>query len=449
MPDCGVRTSTVPHSSQCTTSSGGADRSAAIAVRSSSSRHAPHRRSRRSAAPAPPRARRRSYSASRSAGRSATTASRSRLRPGLGRVDVGERGVAPLGDGCVVALRLVEGALGVLDVHADGLALLHDLELLVLEHALPAGEGLELVLQVGGLLGAHAGAREDLLVAVGPGADPLDVAFEAPDVAIQVARPGLHLHQRVLRRAHRRLGRGQLGVLGQGPPAVREPRELGVDVGEVQQASLGGGVGLHWGFLPIGCARPTVQGSVRRVDTRTSTLPPSAARRTSAACAHQGHSEAQWATSTSAGPPASEALRRRVVPQVRGDVGVDAGRGGRAQRGVARAPAHRDPADRPVGVARGPHPPGGRRQGGGDTVGEGVQRLRARAGCRSGPARAPTAGRRARGRRRRAPRRGARRAGRRRPRPAARAAAPSPASSPPPAPASRPRRSSGARRPAA
>ena len=171
------------------------------------------------------------------------------------------------------------------------------------------------------------GAREDLLVAVGAGADALDVAFEAADVAVQVARPGLHLHQLVLRRAHRRLGRGQLGVLGQRAAAVGEPVELGVDVGEVQQAPLDGGVGLHWGVLPIGCARRRSRdpcGASRRGPRRYRPAP-RAGRRPPARTTATPTPSARRRPAR-APPRPQQVLRRRVVAQVGGDVGVDARR---------------------------------------------------------------------------------------------------------------------------
>ena len=100
----------------------------------------------------------------------------------------------------------------------------------------------------------------------------------------------------VLRRADGALGLGQLGVLRERATAVGEPVELAVDLGEIQQPPLDGGIGFH-------VMLPMLQGSVRRVETRTSTLPPNAARSTAAACAHHGHSDAQCATSTNAGAP--------------------------------------------------------------------------------------------------------------------------------------------------
>ena len=56
--------------------------------------------------------------------------------------------------------------------------------------------------------------------------------------------------------------------------------------------------------LPVVCAgrrAPTVHGSVVRHETTVSTVPASAVRMTEAACSHHGCSDAQCATSTSAG----------------------------------------------------------------------------------------------------------------------------------------------------
>ena len=99
-------------------------------------------------------------------------------------------------------------AAGVLDVDAHCLALLHDLKLLVLQHGLAAGEGLQLVLQLRRLARADARAREERVVAVGAGAHALDVALQTADVAVEVTRRGLHLDDLVLRRAHGGLGLG-------------------------------------------------------------------------------------------------------------------------------------------------------------------------------------------------------------------------------------------------
>ena len=200
-----------------------------------------------------------------------------------------------------------------LDVDADRLALLHHLELLVLQHGLPAGQRLQLVLQVGGLLGPDPGAGQQRVVPLGPGPDTVDVPLQPADVPVQITGRRLGLDQLVLGRAHRGLGRGQRGVLGQRAAPVGEPGQFGVDVGEIEQSLLDSGVGLHCVLPALGA---TVHGSVRRRDTRTSTLPPRAARTTSAACWHHGHSEAQCATSTSAGVgrvrqrPGQQVLRR-------------------------------------------------------------------------------------------------------------------------------------------
>ena len=97
--------------------------------------------------------------ASRSAGSPATSLVAGPAPALLGGVDVGERRVAPLGDrreSCLLAPRPAPHARG--RRRRRGLALLHDLEQLVLQDALAAGQRLQLVLQVVGLLGADVPA---------------------------------------------------------------------------------------------------------------------------------------------------------------------------------------------------------------------------------------------------------------------------------------------------
>ena len=78
----------------------------------------------------------------------------------------------------------------------------------------------------------------------------------------------------------------------------------------------------------------------------TSAATPNCARSQAATSSSQGRSVAQWATSSSAGPPRGEMLARRVVPQVGAEVGVGTGRGGVGQERVARAAADRERTDR-------------------------------------------------------------------------------------------------------
>ena len=229
----------------------------------------------------------------------------------------------------------------------------------------------------------------------------------------------------------------QLGVLGQVAATVGEPGQLGVDVGEIQQASLDGGVGLHCGVLSVGWSdrwaasdrRSTDPcGVSRRGPRRYRPAPPAGRRPPARTTATPTPSARRPRVPASADPSAGEqVLRRRMVPQVRGDVGVDARRDGRAQRRVARAPADRHAPHRPLRVARGAHAPRRRAAARRRRARRTRAGVPARAACRSGRARASTAGRRARGRRTRVPRRGAPPAARRRRRRGAPAAAPSPA----------------------
>ena len=105
-----------------------------------------------------------------------------------------------------------------------------------------------------------------------------------------------------------------------------------------------------------------VHGSVTVVDTWTSTVSASSAAIARAAAGSHGHSVAQWPGSTSAGPPLAGQLAAVVVAQVGGDEDVGAGRVRLVEQLVARAAAHRDPADRSGQVAGDPDPAGRRRQ---------------------------------------------------------------------------------------
>ena len=75
---------------------------------------------------------------------------------------------------------------------------------------------------------------------------------------------------------------------------------------------------------------------------------------------------------------AGQVLGCRMVPEVGGDVGVDAGRDDLLQVRVTGAAAQRDRPDETVRVTGRPDAPGGCRQGGIDPVGEGAQGF----GCR-------------------------------------------------------------------
>ena len=230
---------------------------------------------------------------------------------------------------------------------------------IVLEVALPAGQGRELVLQARWPPWRRTpGAREDLLVAVGPGADLLDVAFgRRMSRSRSLARVSTSTSSSFAARTAG-LGLGQLGVLGQGPPAVRELVELGVERLRRRAGAAGRRGRLSVGSPPDRlCAAdgPRIRAGV---DTRISTVPPSAARRTQPPAVGQpGPLAAQWRDVDQRRAAVLEGLRRRVVAQVGGDVGVHAGRGAPRRAGRRPLPRTPRPADRPVRVAGDPHAP--------------------------------------------------------------------------------------------
>jgi hypothetical protein len=135
------------------------------------------------------------------------------------------------------------------DVHFDGLTAFHQFEQVVLQRGLPPGEGVQLVFQVGQLPGADVAVLEQLAVAVLAGADGLDVGLLPGRVPVQVAERRFHGHQLVLLLPMGLLPLGDLRQLGQRPPPVVDPGQLRVDVGEVEQQTLHGGVSSHAGVL--------------------------------------------------------------------------------------------------------------------------------------------------------------------------------------------------------
>ena len=121
----------------------------------------------------------------------------------------------------------------------ERLPALHQLEHDLLQVALPAVQVLDLRLQ------ARELARGRDLPGVQPGPVPLDpgpdlvhVAFGPALLPAQVAELGFGRHQGVLELAGPGLQAAELGDFGQAAPAVVEAAELGVQVGQFEQAEL-------------------------------------------------------------------------------------------------------------------------------------------------------------------------------------------------------------------
>ena len=126
------------------------------------------------------------------------------------------------------------------------LALLHHLEQLVLEARLPPGQRGDLVLQALELLGRQAAGLHPLLVARGAGAHGVDVVLEPALLGGDVVGAGLGVDDVVRRAPAARCSRSaERGELGQRAAPVRELGERGVDRLQVEQAQLGGVIGVH------------------------------------------------------------------------------------------------------------------------------------------------------------------------------------------------------------
>src|SRR5262249_28776552 len=91
------------------------------------------------------------------------------------------RGAAPRG-GRQCPLRRYQLTVRRVEVRLDRLALLHHLEQVVLQYRLPPRQGVQLVLQVGGLLGGQPGPGEQRAVPVGPAAHAVDVSLQPADL---------------------------------------------------------------------------------------------------------------------------------------------------------------------------------------------------------------------------------------------------------------------------
>jgi hypothetical protein len=116
---------------------------------------------------------------------------------------------------------------------------LHQLEHHLLQVALPAVQVLDLRLQAGELArGRDLPGVQPGPVPVDPGPDLLHVAFGPGLLPAQVAELGFGRHQGVLELARPGFQGGQLGDFGEAAPAVVEAGELGVQVGQFEQAEL-------------------------------------------------------------------------------------------------------------------------------------------------------------------------------------------------------------------
>ncbi len=176
--------------------------------------------------------------------------------------------------------------------------------------ALAVGQGGDLVLQALQLLGrGDLAGVEPLLVALGARPDLVDVALGLGQLAAEVALLGLGLDQLVAQHADLLVELGQQGVLGQRAAPVGELVDLGVQRLHVEQALLVGGGGFQRDSS-LGTAVRADHGSVTSRDTRVSTVSarsPSPLRSRRSQSASQGHSLAQWLTSTRPGAPCSSA----------------------------------------------------------------------------------------------------------------------------------------------
>ena len=128
---------------------------------------------------------------------------------------------------------------------ADLLCPLHDLELDVLEGGLASREGLELVLEGLEVLRAALAGVEPGLVASSAVSDLLHVGVCAGKLTLDVGHLGLRHDDGVLDRAQPSLGLLELRLLRDTRAGVGELLEPGVELLEVEQPQLHGGVGLH------------------------------------------------------------------------------------------------------------------------------------------------------------------------------------------------------------
>src|SRR4029450_10467686 len=207
------------------------------------------------------------------------------LRPGL---------VArPLGFG-QLALQLVDlgkfGGVLTLQLFAS----LHDLQKRILQAGLAPLQRLQLMLQVGELLGVHGARRQHRPVAILTLTDRVDLGLELGHLRVKVFELDLHSGEAVILFTMRGLRLLELLLRRQILGPVLDAAQLCVELRKLEQRTLLNYFSFHVSFLS------TFHGSVRIADTRTGSASPKWLRSTSAAWVHQGYSLAQCATSTSA-----------------------------------------------------------------------------------------------------------------------------------------------------
>ena len=224
-------------------------------------------------------------SSSRGAPTSAASASSSANRLVARRHELGE----PVGDLAAATLELG-------DVGLHGLGALHHLELDLLEVCLAPGQGLELVLDGGEVLGRADAGVEALLVARGAVTHLLDVPVGLDDLSLDVAELRARAHELVVEQGGLALEVRDLGELREGPAGVLDLRQARVEGLEVEQLGLLARFGFHG--IPPAVVAPTVKvhGSVRTVLMSTSTL--RAATRASRRIGNHTDSLDQWPAST-------------------------------------------------------------------------------------------------------------------------------------------------------
>ena len=226
------------------------------------------------------------------------------------------------------------------------LALLHQLQLGVLQLALTAGQGAELVLQRL-QFARRPGARvEPRPVAVGPGPYLLDVLLQPGDVAVEVVDGDLGPDPLVVERGQLAGEPVQLGELGQVRAPMGELGQRRVDRLQVEQATLGLRVCLH-GCDSFVVARCGTVRHVRGPDVGDEVGDDGLDRRASARSSRGEHVEPRPLGRPVGGveqrrPAAGEVFARRMVAQVGGEVGVDTGGRGLVEERVAGAADDRE-----------------------------------------------------------------------------------------------------------
>jgi len=137
------------------------------------------------------------------------------------------------------------GGLESADVVGQSLGALHHLELYVLEHGLPTGKGVNLMLEglhvlCGSLTGVHPG-----LVANATFSHELNVRVNLSYLALDVVQGGLGPDQIIVHSVHLSVEDAQLGKLRQGRLAVRDLVQSRVQRLQIQQTPLTARVGFQ------------------------------------------------------------------------------------------------------------------------------------------------------------------------------------------------------------